>query len=103
MKLGEKGKRNKKINANLKKQFIESDLPRTCELRLPGCVGSQPPLDWAHSTRRSGWKKTDTDKHSLAAFVCRPCHRTSDAMPDHGERVILEAIARRGTVWIEPA
>lgn len=90
--MNDKTKRNARINRALKSFFDERNI-RTCELGLPGCAGSQPPLDFAHSKRR--WKWETKEDETSAVLSCRNCHNNSDAMEDHGEKVILEAIGNR--------
>lgn len=103
IKPGKKAARNKKINRDLKSNAVTRELPKTCELHLPGCKGSEPPTDWAHSHRRRKWANRP-ELHLRAAMACRVCHNKADALgEEENDKIILGAIERRETNWFEPA
>lgn len=89
-KVGPRARERAKWNAELNKLGIT-----WCEIALTGCLGSMM-LSWAHF-RKSRFLRTPAD-WMTAARSCQSCHAIIEAMPHiKMERIVLEAIARRGT------
>ncbi len=84
----ERQKQNRILNERL------PDIKKSCELRLPGCLGNKF-LSWAHS-KKSRFITTDKDWQE-AARSCLCCHQKIEAM-SHAEmkRLVVAAIKKRG-------
>lgn len=101
-KIGAKGRRNKKINVDLKTEAQRLGLPLMCELRIsPKCTLTIY-LTWAHSLRRDRWQ--DEIDERTACIACTECHTfAQNKGNEENERIILAAIERRETNLVEGA
>lgn len=93
---GKKTKEWDALRARIKPLFERAGIT-TCELRLPGCWGSQC-LGFSHPTKR---RFITTGKQlEEVILICSPnCHEKIEVMP-HSEmaRIVREVIARRAVV-----
>ena len=93
-KAGARTLKRRRFNVKLKKIWLEQGVT-SCELRLPGCLGTWA-MGAAHS-KKSRFLITDDDWLE-AALSCCHCHQIQEALPhDEGYKMIMGAIAKRGT------
>jgi hypothetical protein len=91
-KVGKRTKHRWSINARLKHLWEELGIT-SCELRLPGCVGTFA-MGAAHS-KKSRFLITDAD-WMHACLACTHCHQLIEAWPhDQMFKVVSDAIDRR--------
>ena len=89
---GKRTAKRRAINQRLKKLWEAAGIT-SCELRLPGCLGSWA-MGAAHS-KKSRFLITDEDWMEAALSCCK-CHETIEAW-SHEEmhKAVTDAIARR--------
>nr|ALS89864.1 YccJ-like protein [uncultured bacterium] len=89
--LGKKGRENRKANAKLAKDFIESGQAQVCEANFPHECTRYDQLTWAHNAKRR--KKPDL---THAALLCQNAHNRIEFLPaDEMKQIVDEIIERR--------